>query len=81
MGRKRSIKKARMISRKKYEILVKKKRSRKRLTKKEKKQLENALFVNYCKCIKRLKYDKKIKPGLEYPICTKSIYKGRRFKT
>lgn len=81
MGRKRSIKKARMISRKKYERLVKKKRSRKRLTKKEKKQLENALFVNYCKCIKRLKYDKKIKPGLEYPICTKSIYRGRRFKT
>ena len=53
MGRKRSIKKARMISRKKYETLVKKKRSRKRLTKKEKKQLENALFVNYCKCIKK----------------------------
>jgi hypothetical protein len=79
--RKRSIQKARMISKKKYQVLLTKKRSKKKLSKKEKKELDNSLFINYCKCIKKLKYDKKVKKGLEYPICTKSIYSNRKMKT
>jgi len=65
-----------MISKKRYTKLLKKKR----LTKKEKKDLDRALFVNYCKCIKHLKYSKKYKKGVEYPICISSVYKKRKLK-
>ena len=71
--RRRSIKDVRMISKKKYTHLLKKKR----LTKKERKHLDHALFTNYCKCIKRLKYSRSVPKGAEYPICISSIYKNR----
>ena len=75
--RKWSIKNARMIYKKKYDFLLKKKR----LTPKEKKQLDRALFVNYCKCIKKIKYKKNnLSKGYEYPICNNSIYKNRKIK-
>ena len=74
--RKWSIGKARMVSKKRYQFLLKKKK----LTPKEKKQLDRALFVNYCKCIKKLKYGKKSEKGIEYPICNNSIYKNRGYK-
>ena len=72
-NRRRSIKDVRMISKKKYTHLLKKKR----LTKKERKHLDHALFTNYCKCIKRLKYSRSVPKGAEYPICINSIYKNR----
>lgn len=78
--KKKSIQKARMVSKKKYSQLLKKKKTKKRLTKKEKKNLDRALFVNYCKCIKKIKYDKNYEKGIEYPICVSSIYKKRGFK-
>jgi len=74
--RKWSIGKARMISKKKYKSLLKKKT----VTPKEKKELDRALFVNYCKCIKKLKYNTKDPKGIEYPICNNSIYKNRNYK-
>ena len=78
--KRRSIKKARTIGKKKYSKLLRKKRTKKKMTKKEKRQLDHALFINYCKCIKSLKYSKKYEEGIEYPICTSSIYKKRGFK-
>ena len=79
--RKWSIKKARMISKKKYKkLLTKDFVTKKRLSLNEKKQLDRALFVNYCKCIKKLKYNQKNKKGNEYPICNNSIYKNRGYK-
>ena len=78
--KRRSIKKARTVSKGKYDKLVKKKKTKKRMTKKEKQQLDQALFVNYCKCIKKLKYSKEYEEGLEYPICMSSVYKKRGFK-
>ena len=64
--------KARMITRTRYRELL----SKKRLTEKEKKDLERALFVNYCKCIKNLTYSKEVLPLsstgialLRSPIC------------
>tara|TARA_Y100000996_G_C22521505_1_gene642667 strand:- start:1126 stop:1410 length:285 start_codon:yes stop_codon:yes gene_type:complete len=77
--KKKSIKNARMVSKKRYSQLIKKKKTRKRMTKRDKKDLEKALFVNYCKCIKRLKYSKEYEDGLEYPICMSSVYKKRGF--
>ena len=74
--RKYSIKKARMISEKKYKELL----NKKRLTKKEKKQLDRALFVKYCKCIKKIKYSKDYDSGVEYPICMSTIYNNRGIK-
>ena len=76
----RSIRKARTIGKKRYTKLIRKKRTKKRMTKKEKQQLNHALFINYCKCIKKLKYSKEYEEGLEYPICISSIYKKRGFK-
>jgi len=79
MGNKKrmSIKKARIVSKKRYKKLLHKKRTKRRMSKKEKKQIDHALFINYCKCIKSLKYSKNYEEGLEYPICTSSIYKKR----
>ena len=72
-SKKRKIKDKRMISQKKYKELLQKKRLRKN----EKKELDNALFVNYCKCVKNIKYSGKYSKGSEYPICISSIYKNR----
>lgn len=65
------------ISLKKYKELIKKKRSKKRLTKREKKILDDTLFYKYCKC--NLHFEKKKQNG--YGICMNSIYKNRGFKT
>ena len=71
--------KKRMISKKKYQELIKKRQHNKKLTLNERKKLDHALFVNYCSCVKSLKYDKKVKDYLEYPVCMSSIYKKRGF--
>ena len=71
--------KKRMISKKKYQELIKKRQHHKKLSLKERKQLDHALFINYCSCVKSLKYDKKVKDYLEYPVCMSSIYKKRGF--
>ena len=70
---KKKIKDARMIPKEKYQELLKKKR----LTKQEKKILDKALFLNYCKCVKSIKYSRKNERGAEYPICMSSIYLKR----
>jgi len=69
-----------MISKTKYTELIKKRQHNKKLTLNERKQLDHALFINYCSCVKSLKYDKKVKDFLEYPVCMSSIYKKRGFK-
>ncbi len=71
--RKYSIKNARMISEKRYNELL----NKKRLTNKEKKELDRALFVKYCKCIKKIKYSSVYSSGVEYPICMSTIYNKR----
>ena len=76
--KRKSLNKSRILSKTNYEEYIKKK-SKKKLTKKQTKSIDHTLFIKYCKCIKSLKYNPKIKPGLEYPICTSSIYKKRKF--
>ena len=46
-----------MISKKTYDNLIK--RKKKKLSKKKNDKLDRALFINYCKCIKKIKYSKK----------------------
>ena len=72
--------KTNMISKKKYNELIKKRQHHKKMTLKERKQLDHALLINYCSCIKKLK-NKKTKKNLEYPICMSSIYNKRKFKS
>jgi len=72
--------KKRMISQTKYKELIKKRQHHKKLSLTERKQLDRTLFVKYCSCVKSLKYDKKVKDYLEYPVCMSSIYKKRGFK-
>ena len=71
--------KSRMISKTKYKELIKKRQHNKKLTLGERKRLDHALFLNYCSCVKSLKYDEKVKDYLEYPVCMSSIYKKRGF--
>ena len=71
--------KKRIVSKKKYQELIQKRKHHKKLSLKERKQLDEALFVNYCSCVKSLKYDSKVKDYLEYPVCMSSIYKKRGF--
>ena len=72
--------KKRMISKTKYKELIAKRQHHKKLTPSQRKKLDHALFINYCSCVKSLKYDKKVKDYLEYPVCMSSIYKKRGFK-
>ena len=59
------------MSEDKYKKLL----SKKRLSKKEKKKLDKALHMKYCKCVKSIKYGQK-NPGA-YAICANSVYKNR----
>ena len=76
----KSLQRARLLSKKEYETYIHKRQKKKRMTKKQKKDLDHTLFINYCKCIKKLKKDKKTKKNLEYPICMSSVYTKRGFK-
>ena len=76
----KSIRNVRTIGKKKYKNLIRKKKTKKRMTQKDKKELDHALFINYCKCIKKLKYSKEYEEGIEYPICSSSIYNNRGFR-
>lgn len=71
--------KKRMISKEKYKELIQKRQHNKKLSLNDRKKLDHALFINYCKCVKSLKYDSKVKDYLEYPVCMSSIYKKRGF--
>ena len=77
---KKRIRNARMVSKKRYTNLLKKKTQKKRMTPKDRKELDRALFVNYCKCIKKIKDSKEFQKGLEYPICMSSVYTKRGIK-
>ena len=66
------------ISEKKYKALLKKRRRyNTSLSKKEKKQLDDALFVKYCKCLKKFESEGESKG---YPICMNAVYKQRKIK-
>ena len=75
-GRKRNL--SLKISNSKYQLLIKKRKSKKKMSSKEKRLLDDALYMKYCKCILKLEYGKNMK-GLGYPICMDSVYKNRRF--
>jgi len=66
------------ISEKKYKALLKKKRRyNTSLSKNEKKQLDDALFVKYCKCLKKFESEG---DSRGYPICMNAVYKQRKIK-
>ena len=52
--------------------------SKKRLSKNQKKSLDKALHIKYCKCVKDLKYGQK-NPAA-YGICANSVYKNRGYE-
>ena len=66
------------ISETRYKNLVKKKRSKKKMSLRESKQIDDALYVKYCKCLKKFEREGEYSKG--YPICMNSVYKNRRFK-
>tara|TARA_B100000212_G_scaffold296967_1_gene240535 strand:- start:550 stop:840 length:291 start_codon:yes stop_codon:yes gene_type:complete len=66
------------MSKKKYTKLVRQKKNKKKMSLKNKKQLDHALFIQYCKCLKKFKFSNN--ESLGYPVCMNSIYKNRGFK-
>ena len=80
MGKQKRTKRQKLklsISEKKYKQLIKQRRSKKKMSSKDKKLLDNALYVKYCKCLKEFEFTRKDKRG--YPICMNSVYKNRGF--
>lgn len=75
-GRRRNL--SLKISQSKYKQLVQKRKSRRKMSVKDKRLLDDALYMKYCKCIKQLEYGKKLR-GAGYPICMNSVYKNRGF--
>jgi hypothetical protein len=68
------------ISEKKYKALLEKRRSKKKntsLSPSEKNKLDDALFVKYCKCLKKFESEGDARG---YPICMNAVYKQRKIK-
>ena len=65
------------ISEKTYNKLLDMKKNKKTLSKSQQKNLDKALNIKYCSCVKSLKYSQK-NPAA-YGICTNSVYKNRGF--
>jgi len=78
------------ISETKYKSLLRKRRSKKKntslsksslskssLSKSEKKQLNDALYIKYCKCLKIFESEGETRG---YPICMNAVYKKRKIK-
>ena len=78
--KKRKKDRKRKLTPQKYKELIHRRQTKTPMTKMQKKQLDNELFVNYCKCLKKLKYEKKGAKGYEYPYCATSIYRNRGFE-
>jgi len=66
------------ISENKYKQLIKQRKGKKKMSLKDLKLLDDALYIKYCKCLKIFEFKKKDKRG--YPICMNSVYKNRGFK-
>ena len=60
-----------------WELYLRAQAEMENLRRRSEKDLENALFVNYCKCVKKIKYSRNYSKGSEYPICISSIYTKR----
>jgi len=69
------------ISEKKYRSLLSQRRSKKKMSLKDKKILDDALYTKYCMCLRKLeskgKSKKKVNP---FAICMSSIYLKRGYK-
>ena len=65
------------ISEKTYNKLLDMKKNKKTLSKFQQRNLDKALHIKYCTCVKSLKYSQK-NPAA-YGICTNSVYKNRGF--
>ena len=63
------------ISEKTYKKLLDMKKNKKTLSKYQEKNLDKALHIKYCTCVKSLKYGQKNKSA--YGICANSVYKNR----
>ena len=60
-----------------YKKLLKKQKSKRKMTKKENKILNDSMYIKYCKCLRSFEYTKERRG---YPICMNSIYKQRNIK-
>ena len=78
LRRKNSSKKSKEYKMNMSEKNYKKLLSKKRLTKSQRKNLDKALHIKYCNCVKSLKY-KQNNPAA-YGICANSVYKNRGIK-
>ena len=64
------------ISEKPYQELVSMKKSKKKMSLKDKKSLDSALYAKYCMCLQKLERG----DANPYPICMNSVYLNRGYK-
>jgi len=64
------------VSEKRYQELVSMKKSKKKMSLKDKKSLDSALYAKYCMCLQKLERG----DANPYPICMNSVYLNRGFK-
>ena len=79
MAKKRTARKKRSmklrISENKYKQLISMKKRKQPMSKKDKKILDDSLYIKYCKCLKQFKFSENRAAG--YPICMNAVYKKR----
>ena len=64
------------MSEKRYQELVSMKKSKKKMSFKDTKSLDSALYAKYCMCLQKLERG----DANPYPICMNSVYLTRGFK-
>ena len=74
--KKNSLKKKKTMSEKRYQELIKRARSKRRLTKRQKNSLQRELKKKYCRCL----LSQKGKGKGAFAICGNSIYHNRGLK-
>jgi len=75
MGKRKQTKRKLKISETKYKQLISRRKSKKKMSLKDKKILDDSLYVKYCTCLHKLEFKKQ-----SYPICMNSVYKNRGIK-
>jgi len=67
------------ISETTYKHLLSMHKGKQKMSLRDRKRLDDALYVKYCKCLQAFEWAKK-DTHQGYPICMNSVYKNRGFK-
>ncbi len=78
MGKSKKRKHKFNVSKKQYQRLLSMKKTKKKMSLKNKKDLNRMLYIKYCRCLKS--FEAKGNSKLGYPVCMNTVYKKRHIK-